>query len=531
MRTTLLLPVLVGCGENLLTYGKDAEASSITVTPMSLYFDVAGTQTVTVASTGEATLNISSVAMRSGGPFTLTSTDGLPGELPAGAVVELVITWAPEAEETADWLDIVSDDPESPLVPVMLEGVADTSDTADTGEDSAAAVAAATLDPAEATLEAVVGDTATAAFTLQNTGDTVLSVNASVAGSGFALTAPTSWPASVDVGASLVLDVSFTPDATGAFVGQLDVEVVDLPAMNAALSGTGLSSGGDTLPAEYTWTGTAQMFTVPSGVHSVTLEAWGAGGGAGSYTGAYSGGGGGGAYATTILSVSPGDVLTIRPGEGGHQPGGGGGATLVWDAAGDLVVVAGAGGGGGTDGGSVLSGSGAGGAGGAGTGVAGSMQFDSYWGSASGGEGGTATAGGAGGVGALGAASGPACTGGAGGLQVGGGGATGSSSCTLSTAATADAAGVASSNGAGGGGGSGWYGGGGGGSVYTYFGGGGGGGSSSCPTGAASAGSGQTPGGTSSSAWDGSAGAGGVPGVWPTTASTDGAPGRVVISP
>lgn len=529
MRATVLFPLLLGCGENLLTYGKDAEAPTILVSPTSLSFDVAGSQTVTVASTGDVPLNVSSVALRSGGAFTLTNTGALPGELASGEAVELVITWAPEGEETADWLDIVSDDPTAPLVPVVLEGAADGLDTGDSAEDSAEPMAGATLDPAEATLEAVVGDTVTAAFTVQNTGETVLTVNASVAGNGFVLTAPTTWPATVEVGAALVLGVSFTPDSTGAFAGQLDVAVVDLPALSATLSGTGLGSGGDTLPATYTWTGAAQTFTVPAGVHSLTVEAWGAGGGAGSYSGAYAGAGGGGAYATTVLSVSPGDEVTIRPGEGGHQPGGGGGASLVWDAAGSLVVVAGAGGGGGTDGGSLLSGSGAGGAGGAGTGVAGSMQFDSYWGSASGGQGGTATAGGAGGVGALGAASGPACTGGAGALQVGGGGATGSSSCTVSTAANADVAGVASSNGAGGGGGSGWYGGGGGGSVYTYFGGGGGGGSSSCPSGTVWAGSGRTPGGTSSAMWDGAAGAGGTPGVWPATPATDGAPGMVVL--
>ncbi len=526
MRTTVLLLLLAGCGENLLTYGKDAEAPSIEVSATFLTFDVAGSQTITVASAGDVPLELSSITLRSGGAFTLTSTGGLPGGLAPGETADLVITWAPEVEETADWLDIVSDDPDSPLVPVQLEGAADSNDT---GEVTA--VAAATLDPAKASLEAVVGETVTAAFTLQNTGETVIVVNASVAGNGFALTTPASWPASVEVGGSLELDVSFTPDSTGAFVGQLDVEVLDLPAMSAGLVGTGLAPDADFVPVAYTWAGAAQSFIVPTGVYSVTVEAWGAGGGAGSYTGAYAGGGGGGAYATTVLAVTPGEVLTIRPGEGGPQPGGGGGATLVWDDASDLVLVAGAGGGGGTDGGSRLSGSGDGGAGGAGTGGTGNTQFDSYWGSAAGGQGGAAAAGGAGGSAVLGAASGPACTGGTGGLQAGGGGATGSSSCTVGTAANADSAGVGSSNGAGGGGGSGWYGGGGGASIYTYFGGGGGGGSSSCPTGTVSAGAGGTPGGTSSSAWDGAAGAGGVPGTWPATPSTDGAPGRVVVGP
>lgn len=524
MRASLLLSLLVGCGDQLLTPVKETPA--IAVTPASLVFDAPGSQTVTVSSVGDAPLDIVSVGFRSESAFTLASAGGLPGTLDPEAEAELVVTWAPGDENTG-WLDIVSDDPDAPLVAVALSGLVEGDTGTDTGGgDTAEPLAAATLDPADATLEAPVGDTVTATFTLANTGDVELVLDASVSGAGFALASTP--PQTLAAGASLTLEVAFSPTAEGAYAGSLDVTVADVGPLAATLSGTGLAVE-ELEPATFTWTGAAQTWTVPDGVTSVTIEAWGAGGGAGAYTGAYAGTGGGGGYASTALAVTPGDVLTIRPGQGGQEPGGGGGASLVYDDAGTLVLVAGGGGGGGTDGGSRLSGSGAGGAGGGATGSAGDTQFDGYWGSASGGAGGTASAGGAGGSAYLVAAGGPACTGGAGGSLVGGGGATGSSSCTFGTAASLDASGTGASNGAGGGGGAGWYGGGGGGSVYTYFGGGGGGGSSWAASGSVEAGSGATPGGTSSTMWDGAAGAGGTPGTWPSTPSTDGTAGRVAI--
>lgn len=556
MRILLLVPsLLLGCGDQLLTNVKDPEAPAISVTPTSLFFDAAGSQVVTIASVGVDPLDVSSVAMRSDGAFTLTDNGGLPATLEPGSQTAVVVTWAPGSDVTG-WLDIVSNDPTTPLVPVSLSATpddtgtdtgtdtgdtgTDTGDTGDTGTDTgdtgtdtgdtgdtgdtAPPEPAAMLDPTSATLEAAVGDTDTALFTLYNTGATELTVGASVSGAGYALTS--SVPPTLAIGDSFELDVAFTPTAEGVVMGSLDVTISGLPTLSATLTGTGLAAPS---PDTFTWTGSAQTYTVPSGVYSLTIDAWGAGGGAGNYTGAYAGNGGGGAHVATTVSVSPGDVLTIRPGEGGHVPGGGGGGTFVWDDAGTLIVAAAGGGGGATDGGSLLAGSGAGGAGGADAGETGGTQYDPYWGSASGGSGGTVAAGGAAGTASLGAASGPACTGEVGSATRGGGGATGYSSCTFGTAASQDAAGVGGSNGSGGGGGSGWYGGGGGGSVYTYFGGGGGGGSSWATAGTLDSGSGMVPGGTGSAEWDGLAGVGGLAGLWPSTPSTDGAPGRVTI--
>src|SRR5688572_3111932 len=102
MRVTLLLPLLFGCGEQTLTGNK--EFAAIEVSPASLTFAEAGSQTVTVSSVGDATLDISSVELRGVGDFTLTSTGGLPDTLAVGDQVDLVVTWAPAGGETVGWL-------------------------------------------------------------------------------------------------------------------------------------------------------------------------------------------------------------------------------------------------------------------------------------------------------------------------------------------------------------------------------------------------------------------------------------------
>jgi hypothetical protein len=100
----------------------------------------------------------------------------------------------------------------------------------------------------------------------------------------------------------------------------------------------------------YTTVG-SQTWTVPQGVTSITLEAWGAGGGGGGtlsqvlpYSNPRAGGGGGGAYSQVQLTVTPGDVLTIEVGAGGagglsNVDGATGGTSFV-DIAGSTVISA-----------------------------------------------------------------------------------------------------------------------------------------------------------------------------------------------
>lgn len=195
----------------------------------------------------------------------------------------------------------------------------------------------------------------------------------------------------------------------------------------------------------FAYTGAEQTWEVPAGITEVTIEAWGADGGAGGRRG----------YATGKLAVTPGETLRIyvggvgAAGVGGYNGGGdsdptvygGGGASDVRQGGAtlaDRVLVAGGGGGRGN------SGADAGGGSNGATGADGSGTFF--------GGGGTQVAGGAGG--GSGSPSGDS-----GALGVGG-------------------AGGGFGNTDGGGGGGGYYGGGGGGSNSFSQGGGGGGGGS-----------------------------------------------------
>jgi len=101
-------------------------------------------------------------------------------------------------------------------------------------------------------------------------------------------------------------------------------------------------------------TGTRQMWTVPAGVTSAVIEAWGASGGDGSAVYATSlRPAGRGAYIRGTVAVTPGEVIDILVGQMGGSSGGphgnengGGGGTFVVRRAGNVpLVIAGGGGG------------------------------------------------------------------------------------------------------------------------------------------------------------------------------------------
>ncbi|MBL0202617.1 MAG: hypothetical protein IPP81_21425 [Chitinophagaceae bacterium] len=125
-----------------------------------------------------------------------------------------------------------------------------------------------------------------------------------------------------------------------------------------------------TVTQTFLYTGAMQTFTVPVGVTSVTIDAYGAQGGNGATGGNASTGGtgGNGTRATGTLAVTPGQVLNIFVGGAGGTPtagfngggfggsqnaGGGGGASDVrfpGSATADRILVAAGGGGGGRGG-------------------------------------------------------------------------------------------------------------------------------------------------------------------------------------
>ena len=70
----------------------------------------------------------------------------------------------------------------------------------------------------------------------------------------------------------------------------------------------------------FTYTGSQQTFTVPSGVSSITIKTWGAQGGSGGYysNSSYCSTGGKGGYSTGTLSVSAGNTVYIYVGGQGE---------------------------------------------------------------------------------------------------------------------------------------------------------------------------------------------------------------------
>lgn len=268
-------------------------------------------------------------------------------------------------------------------------------------------------------------------------------------------------------------------------------------------------------------------FTVPSGVTSLTIDAWGGGGAGGIQVGAS---GGGAAYVAGTIAVTPGEVLTVWVAQGGvgkdvesNESGNGGGASYVLRGANRLFIAAG-GGGGASDGCSGCATGGAGGAGGSSLGGDGAPLLTAtapYCTSATGGLGGSQSAGGTGGS-AVGTAF--ACSGTTGAADAGGVASGVNNVCDTTGGAYTWHQGGGQANGGGGGGGAGYYGGGGAGFIWTYCAAGGGGGSSWVDGAATNSqrigGSGPTEG---NSALSGGAGRGGAVNV-------SGAPGKVVLT-
>lgn len=196
----------------------------------------------------------------------------------------------------------------------------------------------------------------------------------------------------------------------------------------------------------FNYTGSTTTFTVPSGNSTVTVSGWGGGGGGGGGDGNHGGAGGGGAYATSVLSVNPGDVLTLYVGGGGGM----GHGCVTGSGAGTAGFGYGSGGAGCNAGPSGCSGAGAGGGGG--TAVLNSSNTVLLVAAGGGGGGGGANTtgcfgGAAGGGGASGSAGFGSCS--------GAGGSAGGSGNQNGTSATE----ISCDGGAGGGGGGGLHGG------------------------------------------------------------------------
>lgn len=98
----------------------------------------------------------------------------------------------------------------------------------------------------------------------------------------------------------------------------------------------------------FSYTSSIQTFTVPAGVDSITIQAYGAQGGTSNAIP-----GANGAYVNANFTVTPGSIVNIMVGQQGYAEaqndqnwgGGGGGGSFVWDNSNTLWIAAGGGGG------------------------------------------------------------------------------------------------------------------------------------------------------------------------------------------
>lgn len=258
---------------------------------------------------------------------------------------------------------------------------------------------------------------------------------------------------------------------------------------NVAAGGFIYSVGGTSFSGKIFNTQGSDSFTVPEGVNSIEVRAWGGGGGGGGGGSSGSGGdGGGGGYTTATISVTPGESLNVYVGGGGNGGsyhsggydagggGGGGGYSSISRGSTLLSIASGGGGGGGSR---YYRAGGDGGAGGGTNGVSGIGV-----GYANGGNGGTQYSGGSGGTNSSGndGSSGSYLNGGNGADGRTSDGADGSgANGGLNSGGNGGQPNINTTRAGGGGGGSGYYGGGGGAATRsnnTDSGAGGGGGSS-----------------------------------------------------
>jgi len=123
----------------------------------------------------------------------------------------------------------------------------------------------------------------------------------------------------------------------------LSVRRLALRALPAALIAVGTAHATPTacVSGEYNDAGTTSC-TLPAGVTSVKVEAWGGGGGPSNPQMRIGGGGGGGAYCGATFTVNEGVELTITVGAGGAVEASGLPSSVVGTGISGLVAEAGA---------------------------------------------------------------------------------------------------------------------------------------------------------------------------------------------
>src|SRR2546426_881826 len=225
-----------------------ASAPAIVLNPNSLNFGTVTvgspkTLTAQVQNTGTAPLNVTSVSSCAGTPSSITRTPTGPFTVAAGGSASLSVTFAPTAAgalPAGACLAIASNDQLKPTINLGVSGTA-----------TGAAGPAVNLEPASLDFQTVViGAPRELTSQVHNTGNAALDLTSIALCNGTPATL--SWtpsaPASVAPGASLSLDVFYTPAADGTLpAGSCLVIATNDPAnATVQLSISGAASSGFT---------------------------------------------------------------------------------------------------------------------------------------------------------------------------------------------------------------------------------------------------------------------------------------------
>ncbi|MBI5684477.1 MAG: choice-of-anchor D domain-containing protein [Verrucomicrobia bacterium] len=214
-----------------------ATAPNMGVSPASLGFATVnvganGTMTATIANTGTAAANVTSLALTGSLDFSLVGAPATPFAVAAGGSATISVRYTPSGiGADSGSLAIGTSDAAHPSLSVALSG---------TGAANAVAVSPSSLSFGAV----IIGQSSTLTLTISNSGNTAGTVS-SIAKSGsanFALGAGApATPFTVAAGASVTVPVVYTPTAAGAASGTLTItsNSPTTPVATVALSGTG----------------------------------------------------------------------------------------------------------------------------------------------------------------------------------------------------------------------------------------------------------------------------------------------------
>ncbi len=249
--------------------GVTAPEPQLTASAASLSFgnvtvNSTATEAITLKSTGTAPVTVNGAGISGRGYAVSGST--FPVSLNPGSSLTLQVTFDPRTAGTSVGTLTISSNANPTTTTVGLSG------TGVTAPEPQLTVSATSLSFGNVT----VNSTATEALTLKSTGTAPVTVNgAGISGTGYAVSG-TTFPASLNPGASLTLQVTFDPRTAGTSAGTLTIGS-NANAITVSLSGTGVATPEPQLIVSATSLSFGNVTVNSTATETVTLKSTGTG--------------------------------------------------------------------------------------------------------------------------------------------------------------------------------------------------------------------------------------------------------------